>query len=247
MDEELKNEYVKCGLDYIRKYIRMSIQDFDYGNSLVADLEIKKELENFFSKLISVSSKKIDNDKHDISKTFRNLLIPDNFLIFGSEMLLNLSYYQREMVNENYNGKNIIPMIKLRDILLKNPDFYTRLHFTEEILNVFSDQEIIDMTPKLERIFSKADNIGYVGRVRNIVLGAGVELDDKFVDSDFLNALSDEQIKELSVAAKEKIKKVLLNKRKFITIYGDRCRLIKKIRGIEMFDTVMQSVGLRRK
>ena len=45
MDEKLKNEYVKCGLDYIRKYIRMSIQDFDYGNSLVADLEIKKELE----------------------------------------------------------------------------------------------------------------------------------------------------------------------------------------------------------
>ena len=417
MDEELKNEYVKCGLDYIRKYIRMSIQDFDYGNSLVADLEIKKELENFydkliiknnnkskfkvknrgytpeeynvlrklsikyyaicndnlslwkklstehylfgnqnvkffaldknftkyfsedelvfllkhcnsecenfFSKLISVSSKRIDNDsrgllldsyydisdrllydskldsrtrkdledelsciskklnkvnvykysdddrdnlmmmfrqvilqnpgiakkndKHDISKTFRNLLVPDNFLIFGSEMLLNLSYYQREMVNENYNGKNIIPMIKLRDILLKNSDFYTRLHFTEEILNVFSDQEIIDMTPKLERIFSKADNIGHVGRVRNIVLGAGVELDDKFVDPDFLNALSDEQIKELSVVAKEKIKKVLLNKRKFITIYGDRYRLIKKIRGIEMFDTVMQSVGLRRK
>ena len=103
------------------------------------------------------------------------------------------------------------------------------------------------MTPKLERIFSKADNIGHVDRVRNIVLGAGVELDDKFVDSDFLNALSDEQIKELSVVAKEKIKKVLLNKRKFITIYGDRYRLIKKIRGIEMFDTVMQSVGLRRK
>ena len=53
------------------------------------------------------------NDKHDISKTFRNLLVPDNFLIFGSEMLLNLSYYQRKMVNENYNGKNIFQIKKL--------------------------------------------------------------------------------------------------------------------------------------
>lgn len=57
MDEELKSEYVQCGLDYIRKYIRMSIQDFDYGNSLVADLEIKKELENFYDKLITKNNK----------------------------------------------------------------------------------------------------------------------------------------------------------------------------------------------
>lgn len=417
MDENLKKDYVINGLGYIRRYIKRTIQDFDYESSLIADQEIKNELEKvyeefvvkgnnknkckiknrefsseeckifkklsikyyaicndnlhllerlteekylfgsqniryfaldknftkyfsedelvfllkhcnaecegFFNKLISVTSRRIDNDskkklldkcsdirdrllfdskldsngrkvleeafsvvaqelnkvnvykysdeekdmlmksfrnvilqdpdiakrhdKHDMSKIFRDLLTPENLMIFGEDMLLGLSFYQKDMINENYNGKSTIPMERLRNILLQNPDFYTSLHFTEGILNNFTDQEIVDMSPELERIFTKADEIGYAGRVKNMVLGEDILLDDEFVDSDFLSALSDEQIKGLSLVAQEKIKNVLSNKRKFITYCGNRYKLTRKIRGIEMIDTVMQRAGLRRK
>lgn len=417
MDENLKNDYVKSSLDYIRRYIKRTIHDFDYESSLIADQEIKNELEKvyeefvvkgnnknkckiknrefsseeckifkklsikyyaicndnlhllerlteekylfgsqniryfaldknftkyfsedelvfllkhcnaecegFFNKLISVTSRRIDNDsrkklldkcsdirdrllfdskldsnsrkvleeafsvvaqelnkvnvckysdeekdmlmksfrnvilqdpdiakrhdKHDMSKIFRDLLTPDNLMIYGEDMLLGLSFYQKEMVSENYNGKNNASMKRIRDILLERPDFCTSLRFTDGILNNFTNQEIIDMTPELERVFTKADDIGYADRVKNIVLSEDMLLEDELIDSDFLSALSDDQIRGLSLVAQEKIKKLLLNKRKFITYYGNRYRLTKKIRGIEMFDTFMQKVGLRRK
>jgi hypothetical protein len=182
-----------------------------------------------------------------MSKIFRDLLTPDNLVIYGEDMLLGLSFYQKEMVSENYNGKNNASMKRIRDILLERPDFCTSLRFTDGILNNFTNQEIIDMTPELERVFTKADDIGYADRVKNIVLSEDMLLEDELIDSDFLSALSDDQIRGISLVAQEKIKKLLLNKRKFITYYGNRYKLTKKIRGIEMFDTFMQKVGLRRK
>lgn len=417
MDENLKNDYVKNGLDYIRRYIKRSVHNFDYERSLIADQEIKSDLEkvyeevivngnnknkcriknrnytseeykifnklsikyyaicndnlelldrlnkenysfgkqnikffaldknftkyfsddelifllkscneeceSFFSKLNSVSSRRIDNnskkelldrysvirdrllydsllstkgrielkesfsaiakelsnvnvykysdeekdllmrnfrqiilekpniakkkEKFDSSRVFRDLLTPDNLMIYGRDMLLGLSYYQREMVNRNYNGKDNTSMERIRDILLEHPGFCTSLHFTEGILNNFTNQEIVEMSPDFERVVTKVDDIGYTDRIKNMALSEDDLLDDEFIDPDFLNALSDEQIKNLSLIAQDKIKKVLLNKRKFVTYYGDRYRLTKKIRGIEMFDSFMQKVGLRRK
>ena len=62
----------------------MYIQDFDYGNSLVADLEIKKELENFYDKLI------IKNNNKSKFKVKNRSYTPEEYNILRK---LSIKYY----------------------------------------------------------------------------------------------------------------------------------------------------------
>ncbi len=176
--------------------------------------------------------------------SYRNLVTPSNLEILGVDTLLNLSDYQKDMINRNYDGRDSYSVIRMKELIDKNPDFYTRLTLNDEILNNLTNDEIINLTPEMEEIFEKAALTHNVSRIKGLVKKEFcLEENMDFIDNDFLEALSDEEIIKISLKARTKIRDILLNKKRILhKANNNRYVLTKKIKGIAARDLFVQDI-----
>ncbi len=176
--------------------------------------------------------------------SYRNLVTPSNLEILGVDTLLNLSDYQKDMINRNYDGRDSYSVIRMKELIDKNPDFYTRLTLNDEILNNLTNDEIINLTPEMEEIFEKAALTHNVSRIKGLVKKEFcLEENMDFIDNDFLEALSDEEIIKISLKARTKIRDILLNKKRILhKANNNRYVLTKKIKGIAARDLFIQDI-----
>lgn len=176
--------------------------------------------------------------------SYRNLVTPSNLEILGVDTLLNLSDYQKDMINRNYDGRDSYSVIRMKELIDKNPDFYTRLTLNDEILNNLTNDEIINLTPEMEEIFEKAALTHNVSRIKGLVKKEFcLEENMDFIDNDFLEALSDDEIIKISLKARTKIRDILLNKKRILhKANNNRYVLTKKIKGIVARDLFVQDI-----
>lgn len=181
--------------------------------------------------------------------SYRNLVTPSNLEILGVDTLLSLSDYQKDMINRNYNARDSYAVIRMKELIDKAPDFYTRLTLNDEILNNLTNDEIINLTPEMEEIFEKAALTHNVSRIKGLVKKEFcLEENIDFIDNDFLDSLSDEEIIKISLKARTKIRDILLNKKRILhKANNNRYVLTKKIKGIAARDLFVQDIVSRLK
>lgn len=183
-------------------------------------------------------------NQYDDEFSYRNLVTPSNLEILGVDTLLSLNDYQKDMINRNYNAKDTYVAIRMKELIDKNPDFYTRLTLNDEILNNLTNDDIINLTPEMEEIFEKAALTHNVSRIKGLVKKEFcLEENMDFIDNDFLDSLSDEEIMRISLKAKTKIRDILLNKKRILhKANNNRYVLTKKIKGIAARDLFTQDI-----
>ena len=176
--------------------------------------------------------------------SYRNLVTPSNLEILGVDTLLSLSDYQKDMINRNYNERDTYVAIRMKELIDKKPDFYTRLTLNDEILDNLTNDDIINLTPEMEEIFEKAALTHNVSRIKGLVKKEFcLEENMDFIDNDFLDSLSDEEIMRISLKAKTKIRDILLNKKRILhKANNNRYVLTKKIKGIAARDLFIQDI-----
>ena len=154
-----------------------------------------------------------------------------------------------------FNGEKVKKEIELKDhkaafellikeLIDKKPDFDTRLTLNDEILDNLTNDDIINLTPEMEEIFEKAALTHNVSRIKGLVKKEFcLEENMDFIDNDFLDSLSDEEIMRISLKAKTKIRDILLNKKRILhKANNNRYVLTKKIKGIAARDLFIQDI-----
>ena len=183
-------------------------------------------------------------NQYEYEFSYRNLVTPSNLEILGVDTLLSLSDYQKDMINRNYNERDTYVAIRMKELIDKKPDFYTRLTLNDEILDNLTNDDIINLTPEMEEIFEKAALTHNVSRIKGLVKKEFcLEENMDFIDNDFLDSLSDEEIMRISLKAKTKIRDILLNKKRILhKANNNRYVLTKKIKGIAARDLFIQDI-----
>ena len=183
-------------------------------------------------------------NQYEYEFSYRNLVTPSNLEILGVDTLLSLSDYQKDMINRNYNERDSYVAIRMKELIDKKPDFYTRLTLNDEILDNLTNDDIINLTPEMEEIFEKAALTHNVSRIKGLVKKEFcLEENMDFIDNDFLDSLSDEEIMRISLKAKTKIRDILLNKKRILhKANNNRYVLTKKIKGIAARDLFIQDI-----
>ena len=183
-------------------------------------------------------------NQYEYEFSYRNLVTPSNLEILGVDTLLSLSDYQKDMINRNYNERDTYVAIRMKELIDKKPDFYTRLTLNDEILDNLTNEDIINLTPEMEEIFEKASLTHNVSRIKGLVKKEFcLEENMDFIDNDFLDSLSDEEIMRISLKAKTKIRDILLNKKRILhKANNNRYVLTKKIKGIAARDLFIQDI-----
>ena len=188
-------------------------------------------------------------NQYEDEYTYRNLVTPSNLEILGVDTLLSLSDYQKDMINRNYNARDSYVVVRMKELIENNPGFYTRLTLDDEILDNLTNQEIVNLTPEMEEIFEKAALTHNVSRIKGLVKKEFcLEENMDFIDSDFLEALSDEEIIKISLKARTKIRDILLNKKRILhKANNNRYVLTKKIKGVAARDLFIQDIANKLK
>jgi len=179
---------------------------------------------------------------------YSNLVTPEVLSVFTNDELLKLSNNGKNLIEKNYAAFDTYPLKRIKSILHKCPNYNGTLPLTREILDNLSDDEIINLTQEMEEIYIKALHTHSVARMKGLIQKEFCfEENDMLIDEDLLDALDDEEILKLSSIAKEKIKSILVNKKRIQNSSKDKCIISRKIKGISMRDELLQKLGVRKK
>lgn len=205
------------------------------------NLETRDELTKKFAYIMVTKPNicKRNNLEDDI---FHNIVIPDTIMQFGSDVLLNLSYRQKEILNNCFVDKDLECASRLRKILKKYPKYNNRLPLSREVLDNFTDEELNKMSENEVDMYKKAINIHELARVKKLYLeGVTFGIGNVLMTNDLFNALSDEEIINLSPRDKIRIEE-LYSIRKKIKSSNYGYNLKNEIRKIVNKESIFEMV-----
>ena len=167
--------------------------------------EIKKYLRDFA--YIVNHNPNIFHTHDNESQNLTSLVTPESIDIFGCDGLINLNDNQKIMIDRNYYHKCNNCYNRLKEIFTKYLNYHSNLIFSDEFLNNFTNEEIVNLNPNLEKLFRKADENGSISKVK-ILLDNG--FDYNLLDEALLRTLKVDELFNLFDKSKNKIRKIAI-------------------------------------
>lgn len=140
---------------------------------------------------------------------FYNFLTRRNIELFGKDFLLSMDKKQRELINTFYFQIDDSNISKIKELVVKYPDFKMPIPLYVDILNMFSVDEIGTMSDKDIRLYAAADKFHLLDRMKGL-LEVNPEFDcpKGFINKDVFNWLTNEDILKLDYETMEEIGKI---------------------------------------
>ena len=176
--------------------------------------EEKNKYTDMFSEIIcSKPNLCIDNSKSgSYDEGFlTSLLSPRNLEFFGKDFLMNTNIKQRRIIDSLGAHLREEHLIKVRDLLIKYPEFDCNINLYPELLDVLSVDEIASMSTKDIFLYSKAMSRGYnlVERMHNVLLiNPNFICSEYFIRPEIFKSMSDEVIAGLTPHGIEAIEQI---------------------------------------
>lgn len=199
--------------------------------------EIKKYLRDFA--YIVNHNPNIFHTHDNESQNLTSLVTPKSIDVFGCDGLINLNDNQKIMIDRNYYHQSNNCYNRLKEIFTKYPNYHSNLIFSDELLNNFTNEEIVNLNPDLEKLFRKADENGSISKVK-ILLDNG--FDYNLLDEALLRTLKVDELFNLFDKSKNKIRKLLQYKRRLSKLSDERETINSKIKKIAIKDINKQDI-----
>ena len=171
------------------------------------DSNEREQLMTDFSKIIRTNPNiaKVRKNK-ETKEIYYNLLTPDVIMNLGVDVILKLNENQKSIVDRCFIEKDLNCSVRLKHILKKYHDYNNRLPLTKNVLNNFTDEELYNMTEYEINIYSIADSMGMLERVKKLYLqGVIFNSNGLPLTKEVLTSMTDSEILELSSKTISKI------------------------------------------
>ena len=202
------------------------------------DSEKKEKYAKDFSDIVRTdqTTLKVCNDVYGEDNHY-NYLTRKNIEFFGKDFLLRMDGNRRNIINGIDFNISEEDALKIKELLVRYPDYKGIVKLSSELLNNFSVEEIDLMSKKDSILYKAAIKNNLLDRIKNILsMNPNFNCPKDFIREEIFRILSDEEIVELSDDAKMKISESIPNMQDVMVMP------IKKIRGIVFRDKVLRKV-----
>jgi len=194
-----------------------------YYNSLhFLTKEEREESMSSFARIMKANPKIVDrNGAHRRqNKKYYNLLTQRNIEFFGEDFLINATPEQKEVINDLIINLEPHDLLKVKQILEKNPHFRPKIELKSVILNSFSVEEIAKMSLKDALLYETALSAGLFDRMHSILkLDPNFNCPIEFIKPEIFGCLDNKDIIGLTNEGKKEIAHVRIPQSVHAIIY----------------------------
>lgn len=205
LDKQLSNKFKEK--DYIR-YLKKNDDCIEHFYNTLRGLNhherevILKE----FSEIVKADPTVLEVGKED--DEFFNFLTRRNIEYFGKDFLLSLDDKQRKLVNSFYFQVDDSNISKIKELVIKYPDFKMPIPLYVDILNMFTVDEIGTMSDKDIELYAVADKKHLLPRMKELLeINPSFDCPKEFINKDIF-WLTNEEILDLDWETMEEISKI---------------------------------------
>lgn len=206
----LKEEYYSIiggtkNKDKLNKLASEIDDNFECRYSDSEQEKIMKDFVKIFKTKPNLMASGIDN--------YHNLISPKFILVFGADMILNFNSVLMDCLKDCY-GLSVENLVRIKNMLVNDPKFLPPISLTNEVFEVFSDNDLVNMSQEDAIIYDAAIKEGTLKRVKELVdKGYSFSSSNPMVNSDFLDMFDDDTIFMLSDAALRKISNLKVSRK----------------------------------
>lgn len=206
LDKQLSNKFKEK--DYIR-YLKKNgtcIEHF-YNTLRGLDHHQREKILKEFSEIVKADPTTLDVGKDE--REFFNFLTRRNIEYFGKEFLLSLDDKQRKLVNSFYFQTNDSNVSKIKELVIKYPDFKMPVPLYKDVLDLFSVDELGTMSDKDIALYEAADKAKVLLRMKELLeIKPSFDCSKEFIRIEIFNWLTNEEILNLDWKTMEEIGKI---------------------------------------
>lgn len=167
-----------------------------------------------------------------------NFLTRRNIELFGKDFLLSLDKKQRKLVNSFHFQIGESNIDKVKELVIKYPDFKMSIPLYKDILDNFSVDELGTMSDKDAKLYAEAIKANVVDRVKDLLKANPLfNCPPGFIRYEIFKVLDNKTILSLSEEAKDEIVSM-----RFVELKNAYVFPVKKLNKIVTKDKIRQKI-----
>ncbi len=178
-------------------------------------------------------------DDEDAVRDNYNIFSPEVLDLFSVEELTSLNDKEKSTISRYTTSPEILK--RLKEFFKKYPEFNSSIHLTSDLISMFSDSELASLKEEDVTLYERASSQHVAYRYKkNLSNNPNLREYPHFIQQDVFDALSDEDISNLSRRAISKISNLVVHSKNFSE--EERFHLVRSTVRIAKIDKIIQKV-----